>query len=137
MPIYYITGFPGCGKSTFVSKIKRRCNIKTSVITKELLNKEKKRIGFTTVINDNGNIKKRKISIKSPTPKLNYNKQMKSYYVNLDNLKEISKEIKRLYNKSKILIIDEIASMQLLSKEYYEVINEIVNKENTELLIYK
>ncbi len=31
---------------------------------------------------------------------------MKSYFVNLDNLKEISKEIKRLYNKSKILIID-------------------------------
>ena len=74
MPIYYITGYPGCGKSTFVSKIKRKCNIKTSVIIKEILDKEKKRIGFTTVINDNGNIKNRKISIKSLIPKLNYNK---------------------------------------------------------------
>lgn len=140
MPIYYITGLPGCGKSTFVTNVKRRCNIKTSIITKEILDKtvtRKKRLGFTTKMNDNGYIQERKIAIDESIwkPTSSYNIKFSHYYINLDKIKDVAKEIKKLYKKSKILIIDEIGSMQLLSKEYYEAIKDIVEKNDPNKII--
>ena len=52
--LYCISGKPHCGKSTFLKEIVKKLNIKCYIITEEILNKNNQRIGFKSIINDNG-----------------------------------------------------------------------------------
>lgn len=126
MSIYCITGKPGCGKSTFVSYLEKNKHIEVSIITEEIT-ENNKRIGFKTIIKENKKILEYQLAeVDNKNIKYNY-KKLGKYIINLDNLKIISNKIKELYDKYDIIIIDEIANMQLLCYDYAETILYILH----------
>lgn len=121
--LYCISGKPHCGKSTFLKEIVEKLNIKCYIITEEILDKNNNRIGFKTIINDNNNIQE--FIIASIFNK-EWNINLGKYYININNINIIAHIINDLYKKYNELIIDEIASIQLLSYDYALMIQKIL-----------
>lgn len=121
--LYCISGKPHCGKSTFLKEIVEKLNIKCYIITEEILDKNNNRIGFKTIINDNNNIQE--FIIASIFNK-EWNINLGKYYINLNNINIIAHIINNLYKKYNEIIIDEIASIQLLSYDYALMIQKIL-----------
>lgn len=127
--LYCISGKPHCGKSTFLKEIVKELNIKCYIITEEILNEKNERKGFKTIITEVINEKTLKLKSKeyviSSTEKetdINLGK----YYINIDEINKIADKICKLYDKYDKIIIDEIASMQLLSFNYALAIQKIL-----------
>ncbi len=125
-----ITGRPKIGKTTVVEKIvnelKKR-NIKVSgFITKEI-KEENERVGFELINLENG--KKEvlaSIYVKS-------NVKVGKYYVNLSRFENFLKEIFDKINcreEERIIVIDEIGPMELKSKFFKLMVNDLLNKDN-------
>lgn len=121
--LYCISGKPHCGKSTFLKEIVEKLNIKCYIITEEILDKNNNRIGFKTIINDNNNIQE--FIIASIFNK-EWNINLGKYFININNINIIAHIINDLYKKYNELIIDEIASIQLLSYDYALMIQKIL-----------
>lgn len=121
--LYCISGKPHCGKSTFLKEIVEKLNIKCYIITEEILDKNNNRIGFKTIINDNNNIQE--FIIASIFNK-EWNINLGKYYININNINIIAHIINNLYKKYNEIIIDEIASIQLLSYDYALMIQKIL-----------
>lgn len=128
--IFVMDGLPGCGKSTCAKSLYvdlKAKNIKIgAIITSEVLNDKGKRSGFKAFINDDvsgievarchyGNFDK------------NVYKYFGSYLVNYKNIDNILvPNIWKLMSENDVIIIDEVAGMQLISQNFINTIRNIL-----------
>lgn len=120
----FITGLPGCGKTTLLKEILREVNLQARGFFTEEIRKNGKRVGFK-IINLEG---KEGIlaykGLKSPF-------LVSKYGVNLEDLEEIGiKEIEKGLTEECILVVDEIGKMELFSQKFREVILKALDSKN-------
>ncbi len=121
----FLTGLPGCGKTTLLKEIIKELNLEAAGFYTEEIREKGERIGFNLFSLDG----KRGIlahkDFKSPY-------QVSKYGVNLRDLEEIGvKSIEEgLLKGEKIIIIDEIGKMELFSEKFKEAVLAALESEN-------
>lgn len=134
----FLTGKPGIGKTTICEKVTENlissnisCN---GVISRELRDANKKRIGFEFISIGNNDKKEKFLLSTIDRNQITGNApRMGKYYV---NLKGIEQAISILENsKAQILVVDELGPMELKHPKFKLLINELVMSERNLLLI--
>lgn len=123
-----ITGKPGIGKSTICKKVIESLDCKKGGMLCSDIRKNRKRIGFE--IKDILTGKKGILAhVKGSGPKVG------KYHVNLKDLNEIGvKAIENAIN-SDLIIIDEIAPMELKSKDFIRAVESAIDSEKSMLVV--
>ncbi len=121
----FITGLPGCGKTTLIKEILKELDLKSfgGFFTEEIREKGE-RVGFKIVtLNGKEGILAHK-DLKS-------NFKVSKYGVNIKDLEEIGvKAILEAQKEGKIIVVDEIGKMELFSEKFKRAIENILNSEN-------
>ncbi len=116
--VFFITGKPGCGKSTLimelVKKLKRVCGILTPEIRKG-----KRRIGFWIIDLKSG--EKRILA----STEIKHGPRVSKYKVSLQNIEEIVEKFYQGFKNSKYVIIDEIGKMELYSNDFKNMLKTV------------
>jgi nucleoside-triphosphatase len=120
----FISGFPGCGKTTLIKEILEELKIRASGFYTQEIREKGIRKGFK-IINLNGKEGiLAHINIKSPF-------RVSKYGVNLKDLEEIGvKAILDALKGNKLVIIDEVGSMELYSEKFKKVVMTALNSQN-------
>jgi len=119
----FISGLPRSGKTTLVKKIYEdfSTKIKISGFYTEEISIEGKRMGFKIYSIDLG----KEFEFAKRRKEKDFEVEYAGYYLNLKILDEI---IDKVDLTSKLIIIDEIGKMEMMSKKFENFINEILNK---------
>lgn len=129
--IFVITGKPGCGKTTFVGSLLKdlsREGFKIGgFISEERRNSQGKRSGFSMrLLSPSKQESLVNLAEAGKINKLGFT-QMGAYSVNVQNINEIVVPlIREVKIKADIIIMDEIASMQLLSRNFEYAIEDVL-----------
>jgi len=120
----FVSGLPRSGKTTLVKKIYEdfSSKIKISGFYTEEINIEGKRMGFKIYSMD----LKREFEFAKKRREENFEVEYAGYFLNLKILEEI---IEKIDLNSKLIIIDEIGKMEMMSKKFESFINEILSKD--------
>lgn len=120
----FITGKPGCGKTSLVKEIIEALNLDTEGFYTSEIRKNNERIGF-------------EISSLSGKKEILAHKDFKSfpkvskYGVNLNNLEEIGvNSILEALEENKLIIIDEVGKMEMLSEKFKKTVITALNSKN-------
>lgn len=120
-----LSGVPGVGKTTIIKKIIEEFGDKCAGFWTEELREKNRRRGF---------ILKTTSDKECILADINFNKRycVGKYGIDLDCIEDKGIEVilKGLYEK-KIIIIDEIGKMELLSNRFKDLILKVLNSENT------
>ncbi len=120
----FITGKPGCGKTTLIKEILKKLKSKVSGFYTEEIKEKGKRIGFKIKTLDKKEGILAHINLKSKY-------QLGKYKVNLKDLEEIGVlAIERAIKEKKIVLIDEIGKMELFSEKFKSAVLKALNSEN-------
>jgi len=120
----FITGKPGCGKTTLIKEILKKLKSKISGFYTEEIREKGERIGFKIKTLDKKEGILAHINLKSRY-------QLGKYKVNLKDLEEIGVlAIKRAIKEKKIVLIDEIGKMELFSEKFKSAVLKALNSEN-------
>ena len=112
----FITGKPGCGKTTLIKEILKKLKSKISGFYTEEIREKGERIGFKIKTLDKKEGILAHINLKSRY-------QLGKYKVNLKDLEEIGVlAIKRAIKEKKIVLIDEIGKMELFSVRFQDAV---------------
>ncbi|SHK53635.1 NTPase [Thermocrinis minervae] len=118
-----ITGEPGIGKTTLIKNLVKRLKGKVIGFWTEEVRDEKtnQRTGFRVVSTEG---KKSLFASKLFTSKY----LVGSYGVNVQRFESVALEVlqKALKEKDKIIVIDEIGKMELFSKKFREILEQIM-----------
>ena len=120
----FITGLPGCGKTTLIKEILKELKIPAKGFFTEEIRREGERIGFkiVTLSGKEGILAKK--GFKSPY-------RVSKYGVILKDLEEIGvKEIEEGLKENKIIIIDEIGKAEMFSKKFKQIVLAALNSKN-------
>jgi len=116
----FVTGPPGVGKTTCVYRVYEMLKLYNykvgGFITKEA-RKEGKRVGFRIINLDTGSEEWLANIFKES------DKRIGKYYVFIENLEKIIKEVEANLDSYEVIIIDEIGPMEMLSQKFKEFIN--------------
>lgn len=128
--IFVVDGLPGCGKSTCAKSLYRDLkdkNIKVgAMITSEILNDQGKRSGFKAFIDDDEHGIEVARCYCNDFDRSIY-RVFGSYLVNHKNINDILVPIIwKLISENDVVIIDEVASMQLTSQNFNNTIRNIL-----------
>jgi nucleoside-triphosphatase len=120
----FITGLPGCGKTTLIKEIlKELKNPAKGFFTEEIRDKGK-RIGFKIVTLSKKEGILAKIGFESPY-------KVSKYGVVLKDLEEIGvKEIEEGLKGDFLIVVDEIGKMELFSNKFKELILRALDSKN-------
>jgi nucleoside-triphosphatase len=120
----FITGLPGCGKTTLIKEILKELKIPAKGFFTEEIRKGKERIGFKIVtLNGKEGILAEK-GFKSPY-------RVSKYGVILKDLEEIGvREIEEGLKGDFLIVIDEIGKMELFSIKFREIILKALDSKN-------
>ena len=128
----FISGNPKSGKTTLVERLISEIGINNFLgfYSKEVKDSKGKRIGFDIYYFYNNKLEVLPLARVDAKTKYKIGK----YYVFLDNINKISSEIIDILNsivilKSKILVIDEIGRMELLSDKFRDLVRIILNED--------
>lgn len=120
-----LTGKPGVGKTTVVKKVVQK--LKDKVIgfwTEDIRDKLNKRTGFKIVTTEGTEaILASKYLFETPY-------KVGSYYVDIETFEKIVIPVlKKALKEDKTVVIDEIGKMELFSKRFISVVEEIFEKK--------
>jgi nucleoside-triphosphatase len=118
----FITGNPGCGKSTLIKKLLEEISGKkvSGIITPEI-RANRKRQGFKIIDLASG---KEEILA---SPNIERGPGVSRYRVNLEGIDIIMSKFLESYEDSEYVVIDEIGMMELYSKKFREIIEMVIN----------
>ncbi|MBU4284361.1 MAG: NTPase [Nanoarchaeota archaeon] len=122
----FITGQPGCGKSSLISSLIKELKNKNiaGIVTPEI-RKGKQRYGFKIIdIKTNQEEILASVDIKSQF-------KVSKYYVNIRGINKIIDRFLEGFDKADFIFIDEIGAMELISKEFKEALEKILNSDKT------
>jgi nucleoside-triphosphatase THEP1 len=117
-----ITGEPRSGKSTLFEKVLDKTPNKRGFHTREVRRDGLERTGFQVVTDDGWTVPLANIYLSTPY-------RVSRYGVNVSGFKKIIEPL-FLYDEDKLLYIDEIGEMELLSNRFQELVTEYLNAEN-------
>lgn len=126
-----LTGKPGIGKSTILEQVTKDFKgNKLGIISRELRNKEGKRVGFEAV----NHLGKKKTFAHTTDISSDYIVGGK-YYVDLSVINKFAvPEIKKgIDNPQALVFIDEIGRMQAFSRKFLDIVSEILNSDSNVL----
>ena len=120
----FITGKPGCGKTTLIKEILKELKIPAQGFFTEEIREKGKRVGFKIkTLNQKEGILAHK-DLKSQF-------RVSKYGVNLKDLEEIGvKELEKGLEKEHLLIVDEIGKMELFSQRFKDIILRSLESKN-------
>ena len=121
---FFISGKPGCGKTTLIREIIKELDLAAGgFYTSEIREKEVRK-GFKIVGLDGQEGILAHIDIESPY-------RVSKYKVNLKDLEEIGvNSILDALRKNKIVIIDEIGTMEMKSEKFKKAVKTALNSKN-------
>lgn len=118
-----LTGVPGVGKSTLLKAILNACLCKkTGFITEEILDQNRKRIGFE-VLTSKGN------QTIIATVDNNPGQRLGKYRIMTEEFDELIHNI-YTFGDDDLLYIDEIGPMQIYAKNFSELVQRYLDSEN-------
>jgi len=120
----FVTGKPGCGKTTLIKEISEKLKPKIFGFYTEEIREKGKRVGFKikTLNKKEGILAHIKFKSKY---------QVGKYKVNLKDLEEVGvRALEKAIEKKKIVLIDEIGKMELFSEKFKKVVLKALNSEN-------
>jgi len=120
----FITGPPGCGKTTLIKEILKELKIPTKGFFTEEIRRDGERIGFKilTLSGKEGILAEK--GFKSPY-------KVSKYGVLLKDLEEIGvKEIEEGLKGDFLIVVDEIGKMELFSNKFRDAILKALDSEN-------
>ncbi len=116
----FITGKPGIGKTTLISKIVERMKENTIGFYTQEMREDGKRVGFQIVTTWGERFPLAHININGP--------KVSRYGVDVKDLENLISRLDSL-REGKILIIDEIGKMELLSAKFRRWLEQILNSD--------
>lgn len=120
----FITGKPGCGKTTLIKEIAKGLKSKISGFYTEEIRENGKRVGFKIRTLDEKEGVLARVNFESEF-------QVGKYKVNLKDLEEIGiTSIEKAIEEGKIILIDEIGKMELFSEKFKEIVLKALNSKN-------
>ena len=120
----FITGKPGCGKTTLIMEILKELNLKAGGFYTQEIREKGIRKGFKIISLDGKEGILAHVSIKSPF-------RVSKYGVNIKDLEEIGvKSILEGIKENKIIIIDEIGKMELFSERFRKAVWDALESKN-------
>ncbi|MEO0190163.1 MAG: NTPase, partial [candidate division WOR-3 bacterium] len=120
---FLLTGLPGVGKTTIIKKVVERYRDRCAGFYTEEIRENNTRVGFKLITLDGQNCIMAHKDIKSPY-------RVGKYGVNIECIENIGvNAIRKGIIENKIIIIDEIGKMELYSKEFRDVVIEVLNSK--------
>ncbi len=120
----FITGPPGCGKTTLIKEILKELKIPTKGFFTEEIRRDGERIGFKILT-----LSKKEGIFAEKGLKSSY--KVSKYGVLLKNLEEIGiKEIEEGLKGNFLIVVDEIGKMELFSNKFRDAILKALDSEN-------
>ncbi len=120
----FITGIPGCGKTTLIKEILNKLKIEAGGFFTQEIRERGERKGFKIITLDGkeGILAHQNINSKFRVSK---------YGVNLKDLEEIAvPSILKAIDEGKIVVIDEIGKAELFSEKFKEAVFKALNSKN-------
>jgi len=118
----FITGNPGCGKSTLIKKLLEEIfNKRVSGIITPEIRTNRERQGFKIIDIASGKEETLASANIEPGPGVS------KYRVNLEGIDIIMGKFLESYEDSEYVVIDEIGMMELYSKKFREIIEMVIN----------
>jgi nucleoside-triphosphatase len=120
----FITGLPGCGKTTLIKEILKELKIPAKGFFTEEIRREGERIGFkiVTLSGKTGILAEKGF-------KSSY--KVSKYGINLKDLEEIGvKEIEEGLKGDFLIVADELGKMELFSQKFRETISKALDSKN-------
>lgn len=121
---YLLTGHPGVGKTTIIKKIIEKLKLPAGGFYTEEIREDNVRMGFAVATLS---------GFKGVLAHRNFKSRYKvgNYGVGVYTLNRIGvKEIQMCLMEKKIIVIDEIGKMELLSPQFQEVVEKALNADN-------
>jgi len=121
---YLLTGHPGVGKTTIIRKIVEKLKLPAGGFYTEEIRENNMRMGFAIVTLS---------GFKGVLAHRNFKSRYKvgKYGVGVYTLNRIGvKEIRMCLVEKKMIVIDEIGKMELLSPQFQEVVEKALNADN-------
>ncbi|TCK06435.1 NTPase [Phorcysia thermohydrogeniphila] len=124
-----LTGKPGVGKTTAVKRVVERLGEKAVGFWTEEIRKSGKRWGFKVVRTDGEEELLASVDFNSPF-------RVGRYRVNVEGFEETVVPFleRALTETEKVLIVDEVGKMELLSQKFVKLVEKLLNSENRALL---
>jgi nucleoside-triphosphatase len=121
---YLLTGHPGVGKTTIIKKAIEKLKLPAGGFYTEEIREDDMRVGFAVVTLS---------GLKGVLAHRNFKSRYKvgNYGVGVYTLNRIGvKEIQGCLLEKKIIVIDEIGKMELLSTQFQEAVEKALNADN-------
>jgi len=120
----FITGKPGCGKTTLIMKILRELKLDAGGFYTQEIREEKIRKGFKIITLDGKEGILAHVNLKSPY-------KVSKYKVNLKDLEQIGvKSILEAVKENKLIVIDEVGRMELCSEKFKKAVKTTLGSKN-------
>ena len=121
----FISGMPGCGKTSLllqiIDELKKRGRKVGGILSPEIRNKIRK--GFWIV--DIASGKKAKMAEKSQAKGC----KVAGYVINKEAIDEIVKQMRKSVDGCDVIVIDEIGKMELCSETFKQAISELIKSQ--------